>query len=51
MIAEEMPNFDELLQEIFKEDSKFGGSTGQGGGKQPKIKPAQLLDMKTGQGF
>ncbi len=51
LIAEEIPDFDELLQEIFKEDSKFGGSTGQGGGKQPKIRPNQLLDMKQGGSF
>ncbi len=51
MIAEEMPDFDALFEEIFKEDTGFGGSTGQGGGKKPKIKPGQLLDMKKGAGF
>ncbi len=50
MMAEEMPDFDALVKEFFKEDSKFGGSTGQGGGKAPKIKPAKLLDMKRGGG-
>ncbi|MBL4589855.1 MAG: hypothetical protein JKY11_07255 [Alphaproteobacteria bacterium] len=51
MMADEMPDFDDLLGSIFKESSKFGGSTGQGGGKQPKIRPGQLLDMKQGAGF
>lgn len=51
LAAENMPDFDDLLDDIFKEDTSRGGSTGQGGGKAPKIKPAQIMDMKKGQGF
>lgn len=51
LATEEMPDFDDLLDDIFNEDKTRGGSTGQGGGKAPKIKPAQIMDMKKGAGF
>lgn len=49
--AGSIPNFDELMEEHFKEDERFGGRKGGGSGKSPKIRPAQLLDMKKGAGF
>ena len=45
LMAEDMPD------DIFRDGRRTGGSTGQGGGKQPKIKPGQLLDVKKGMGF
>jgi len=51
MLSAQMPDFDDLFNDIFSEGSSRGGSTGEGGGKQPKIKPAQLLDVKKGMGF
>ncbi len=46
-----IPNFDELLQREFHSRERYGDKSSSGGGKQPKIRPSQLLDMKKGQGF
>lgn len=51
LIAEKMPDFDELMKEHFKEDERFGGRRGSGTSKSPKIRPAALLDMKQGGSF
>lgn len=49
--AGSMPDFDELLDREMNSRERYGGKGGSGGGKQPKIRPSQLLDMKKGQGF
>jgi hypothetical protein len=46
----QIPNIDELIEEAFASDERFRGTRG-GGGKSPKIKTSQLLDMKKGRGF
>ncbi|MGE4314175.1 MAG: hypothetical protein AB7E85_07890 [Pseudobdellovibrionaceae bacterium] len=51
MVQGEMPDFDTLMEEIFKEDERFAGRRSGGAGKAPKIRPQQLLDMKKGAGF
>lgn len=45
-----MPDIDALLEKEMSENERFGGSRG-GGGKSPKIKPAQLLQMKQSSGM
>lgn len=45
-----IPDIDALLEREMKEKEKFGGSRGGNGGKSPKIRPEQILNMK-GQGF
>lgn len=47
---DQIPDIDALIEEEFHTKERFGGQGG-GGGKAPKIKPAQLLGMKKGQGF
>lgn len=46
-----IPDIDALLDREMRDKERFGDQRGSGGGKSPKIKPAQLLDMKKGQGF
>lgn len=48
---DEIPDFDRLIDEEMRSKERFGDQVGSGGGKSPKIKPAQLMDMKKGQGF
>jgi len=45
-----IPDIDAILERELSEKEKFAGSRGGGGGKSPKIRPEQLLNMK-GQGF
>ena len=40
-----------VVYEHFGGKERFYDQHGGGGGKSPKIKPAQLLGMKKGQGF
>ncbi|MFA7277172.1 MAG: hypothetical protein WC043_10270 [Pseudobdellovibrionaceae bacterium] len=46
-----IPDFDALIEREMHDKEKSGGYRGAGGGKSPKIRPQQLLDMKKGQGF
>lgn len=46
--AEELPNIEELLDEAFRKER--GADQRGGGGKAPKIRPGQLLNMKKGGG-
>lgn len=47
-----MPNFDEIFQEEFKSNDRFGSKGGAGGSKSPIVRPEALLDMrKDGGGF
>ncbi len=48
--AEEIPDIDELIEEAFHSE-RLADQYGGGGGKSPKIKPGQLLDMKQKGGF
>lgn len=48
---DQVPDIDELIEEIFNTRERFYDQYGGGGGKSPKIKPGQLLGMKKGQGF
>lgn len=43
-----VPDFDELLEREFLSKDRFGDQRGGGAGKSPKIRPGQLLNMKTG---
>lgn len=43
-----VPDFDELVDKEFLKKERYGDSRGGGGGKSPKIRPGQLLNMKTG---
>ncbi len=45
-----IPDVDALLEKEMNEKERFGGGRG-GSGKSPKIKPAQLLQMKQSQGM
>jgi hypothetical protein len=47
----QVPDFDDIFEREFKSNERYGDSRGGGGGKSPKIKPGQLLDMKKGKGF
>lgn len=51
MKMEQVPNIEELIEEVFNTRERFHDQHGGGGGKSPKIKPAQLLGIKKGQGF
>ena len=51
MKMDKMPDFDDLVETILRKKDYYGGGAGAGGGKSPKIKPQQLLDMKQGRGF
>jgi hypothetical protein len=46
ILSGRMPDIDELIDEAFF--SERGGDQTGGGGKSPKIRPSQLLDMKKG---
>jgi hypothetical protein len=46
-----IPDIDELIEREMRAKERFGDQRGGGAGKSPKIRPAQLLDMKKGQGF
>jgi hypothetical protein len=46
-----VPDMEEMIEKHIRSKERFGDQRGSGGGKSPKIKPAQLLDMKKGQGF
>jgi hypothetical protein len=46
-----IPDIDALLDREMHDKERFGDQRGSGSGKAPKIRPAQLLDMKKGQGF
>ena len=48
---DEIPDIDELIDEVFNARERFNGQYGGGGGKSPKIKPGQLLGMKKGGAF
>jgi hypothetical protein len=43
-----VPDFDDLVQREMMSKERFADSRGGGGGKSPKIRPGQLLNMKTG---
>ncbi|OIN85589.1 MAG: hypothetical protein AUJ12_08550 [Alphaproteobacteria bacterium CG1_02_46_17] len=45
-----IPDIDALLEREVNEKERFSGTRGGGGGKSPKIRPEQILNMK-GQGF
>ena len=46
-----IPDIEALIEREMKDKERFGDQRGGGSGKAPKIRPAQLLDMKKGQGF
>ena len=46
-----VPDIEALIERELKEKDRYGDQRGSGSGKAPKIRPAQLLDMKRGQGF
>jgi hypothetical protein len=46
-----LPDFDEVVDKEMREKERFGDSRGGGAGKSPKIRPAQLLNLKKGAGF
>lgn len=46
-----IPEFDDLVDREMRAKERFGDQRGGGSGKSPKIRAAQLLDMKKGQGF
>lgn len=43
-----VPDFDEILDKEFLKKERYGDQRGGGAGKSPKIRPGQLLNMKTG---
>jgi hypothetical protein len=47
LMASEIPDIDELLDEAFRKDERFAGK-GSGGSKSPKLRGAQLMGMKKG---
>lgn len=49
--AETLPDIDALIEDIFHNYERFHDQYGGGGGKSPKIRPNQLLDIKKGRGF
>ncbi|AEP08551.1 hypothetical protein [Micavibrio aeruginosavorus] len=51
MKLDQMPDIDALIEEEFHSRERFHDQYGGGGGKSPKIRPGQLLDMKKGRGF
>ena len=46
-----IPDIEALLDREMRDKERFGDQRGSGSGKAPKIRPAQLLDIKRGQGF
>ena len=51
LVGEQIPDIDELIEDIFHNYERFHDQYGGGGGKSPKIRPNQLLDIKKGRGF
>lgn len=51
LAMDEIPDIDELIEDIFHNYERFHDQYGGGGGKSPKIRPSQLLDIKKGRGF
>lgn len=51
LAAGRIPDIDALIDEAFHGGERFADQHGGGGGKSPKIKPGQLLNMKQGRGF
>ena len=45
-----IPDIGALIEREMNTKERFGGSQGGGGGKSPKIRPEQIMNMK-GQGF
>lgn len=45
---DKIPDFDELLKKHMKSNERFGKKGGSGGNKSPKIKPAQVMGIKSG---
>jgi hypothetical protein len=43
-----IPDIDELLAKHMKSNERFGKKGGSGGNKSPKIKPAQVMNVKQG---
>lgn len=43
-----VPDFEELLDREMLSKERYGDQRGGGSGKSPKIRPGQLLNMKTG---
>ncbi|QQG36217.1 MAG: hypothetical protein HYS17_00025 [Micavibrio aeruginosavorus] len=50
LMAGEIPNIDDLLEEAFHSRDRFADQYGGGSSKSPKIKPEQMLNIK-GRGF
>lgn len=46
-----MPDIEALIEREMNKTERTSGSRGSGGGKSPKIRPQQVLDMKQGKGF
>lgn len=46
-----IPDFDALVEREMKAKERFGDQRGSGSGKAPKIRPAQILDLKRGGSF
>ena len=51
LAAGNLPDIDDLIDIEFHARERMNDQTGGGGGKSPKIKPGQLLDMKKGGSF
>lgn len=49
--TDSMPDIEELIDMHFHNRERLGDQRQGGGGKAPKIKPGQLMDMKKGGGF
>lgn len=45
------PDIDEILEKELNDKERYGGNRRGGGGKAPKIKPQQLLGLKSGRGI
>lgn len=46
-----LPDIEALVERELNQKDRYGDQRGGGAGKAPKIRPAQLLDLKKGQGF
>jgi len=46
----EIPDFDAICKDHFKEDESFAGRRGSGGSKSPRIRPEKLLNPQKGGG-
>jgi hypothetical protein len=49
--GETIPDIDELIEEAFHSRERFNSQRQGGGGKAPKVRAGQLLNMKKGGGF